>query len=129
MMEIKTTGIHHVALRCADFERSRRFYLETLGFEPMLEVEDLLIFAAGSTAIALRGPTKEMPHGDRFDPFRVGLDHLALSCEDEEEIDRVTRALEAAGVWNTGARVDDTLGKKYVAFRDPDGVQWELYMK
>jgi uncharacterized glyoxalase superfamily protein PhnB len=59
----------------------------------------------------------------------VGLDHVALACEDEAEIDRVARAMDEAGIENTGPRIDDTLGKKYVAFKDPDGIAWELYMR
>lgn len=34
-----------------------------------------------------------------------------------------------AGVQNGGAKFDETLGKRYVAFKDPDGIAWELYMK
>jgi glyoxylase I family protein len=59
----------------------------------------------------------------------VGLDHLALACEDEAEIDRVAKALAEAGVANTRVKVDETLGKKYGAFKDPDRIAWELYMK
>lgn len=127
-IEIRTPGVHHVALRTSDMARARRFYLETLGFPLLLETDGLFLFAAGSTAVGVRGPTDDTPDGDRFDPFRVGLDHLALTCEDESEVERVAGALEEAGVWNTGAKMDETLGKRYVAFRDPDGIQWELYM-
>ena len=37
-------------------------------------------------------------------------------------------ALTAAGIQNTGAKMDETLGKRYVAFKDPDGIAWEYYM-
>ena len=29
---------------------------------------------------------------------------------------------------NTGVKLDETLGKRYVAFKDPDRIAWELYM-
>jgi glyoxylase I family protein len=83
---------------------------------------------AGGTAIGVRGPEGETPAGDRFNPFRVGLDHIALGCEDEAELNRVADALQAAGVENTGVKLDETLGKKYVAFKDPDRISWEYYM-
>jgi glyoxylase I family protein len=128
-VDMKTPGIHHVVLRVSDFERSKKFYVETLGFEAVMEKPGLLIFMAGSTVMAIRGPEAKTPPGDRFDPFRVGLDHVALTCQSEEEIDRVAEALTDAGVENTGSKIDDTLGKKYVAFKDPDRIAWELYME
>jgi hypothetical protein len=51
-----------------------------------------------------------------------------LSCEDEAELERVAAALSEAGVENTGVKLDETRGKKYVAFKDPDRIAWEFYM-
>jgi glyoxylase I family protein len=62
------------------------------------------------------------------DPLRVGLDHLAIACQDEAELNRVATALTQAGIENTGVKKDETLGKRYVAFKDPDRIAWELYM-
>ena len=128
-IEIKTPGIHHIALRSTELVRSKRFYAETLGFPVILERENLFIFLAGSTAVGVRGPEAATPKGDVFNPFRVGLDHLALACADESEVERVAAALSAVGVDNTGVKLDPTLNKQYVAFKDPDGVAWELFMK
>lgn len=125
---IPTPGVHHLALRVSDFARARRFYIDTLGFIPALEADNFLLFTAGGTAIALRGPDEKTPDGDVFSPFRVGLDHVALGCEDEAELERVARALAEAGIENTGVKMDETLGKKYVAFKDPDRIAWEFYM-
>ncbi len=127
-INIRTPGIHHVTLRVTDFERAKRFYIDTLGFTVALEQPNLFIFFAGNSAIAIRGPETQTPNGDGFNPFRVGLDHLALVCEEEGELKRVTAALEKAGIENTGIKVDETLGKQYVAFKDPDRISWELYM-
>ena len=46
----------HVALRTSDYDRARRFYIDTLGFSVAMEVPNLFIFFAGSTTIAVRGP-------------------------------------------------------------------------
>ena len=128
-IDISTPGIHHLAIRVADFDRAKRFYTETLGFQPALEAENIFLFMAGQSAIGVRGPEEgETPPDDRFSPFRVGMDHVALACTDEAELDRVATALADADVWNTGVKTDEVLGKKYVAFRDPDGIKWELYM-
>ena len=126
-IDIKTPGIHHVALRVTDFERARKFYTNTLGFQAAIDTPDLLIILAGNTAIGIRGPAPDTPP-DAFNPFLAGLDHLALACEDEAELERVAKALTEAGVENTGVKLDETLGKKYVAFKDPDRIAWEFYM-
>jgi catechol 2,3-dioxygenase-like lactoylglutathione lyase family enzyme len=125
---MKTPGVVHLALRATDYGRAKKFYLETLGFPLVAELENLFIFSAGSTVVGVRGPDAKTPRGDRFSPFRVGLDHLALGCELPEELDRVARALAQAGIPNTGVKLDPTLKKNYVAFKDPDGISWELYM-
>ncbi len=127
-INIQTPGVHHVALRVADFDRSARFYTETLGFPVALAQPGLLIFLAGSTAVGIQGPAEGTPVGDVFNPFRVGLDHLAIACADEDELARVAMALSEAGIENTGVKLDETLGKQYVAFKDPDRIAWEFYM-
>jgi glyoxylase I family protein len=124
----QTSGVHHVTIRCTDLPRARLFYVERLGFPILLEEENLFIFAAGQSAFGVRGPTSATPADDAFDPFRVGLDHIALACQDKAELRRVADALAAAGIESTGVKTCSTLGKEYVAFKDPDGVKWELYM-
>ena len=98
-IKIKTPGVHHVTLRTADFRRARQFYAETLGFPIALEQPDLLIILAGNTAVGIRAPAKGTPKGDTFDPLRVGLDHLAIACQDEAELNRVATALTHVQYW------------------------------
>ena len=127
-IDFKTPGIHHIALRSTDLVRSKQFYAQTLGFPVILESENRYNFLAGSTAVAGRGPEGTTPKGDMFNPFRVGLDHLALACAEEKELERVAAALSGAGVENTGMKMDPTLSKRYVAFKDPERIAWEFYM-
>ena len=128
-MSIKpeTPGVHHVGLRVSDIARARRFYTETLGFPVLLDRPDVFLFRAGGTAIGIRGPAADTPPDDSFNSSRVGLDHVALGCANEGELNRVAAALQAAGVENTGVKLDEALGKRYVAFKDPDRIAWEFY--
>lgn len=127
-MDIQTPGIHHLALRVTDYERSKHFYLDTLGFDQILEKPGLCLFRAGNTAIAILGPENETPESDQFNPFRVGLDHLAIGCERKEDLETIAEALNRNSIENTGIKHDEVLDKDYIAFKDPDRISWEYYM-
>src|SRR5204863_1683560 len=64
---------------------------------------------------------------DRFNPFRVGLDHLALAIENPSLLEALKRDLDAAGVRNNGVEQDPETHSKYISFYDPDGIAWEFY--
>lgn len=108
--------------------RSKKFYREVLGFDILLDTPHLFGFKVGSNFIGFLQATQELDGEAAFSPFHIGLDHLAMACEEEAELHRVARALTDAGVENTGVKRDATLNKDYVAFKDPDRIQWELYM-
>ena len=120
----KTPGLHHVNLRCTDLANSKTFYRDVIGFPIALENKDLFAFAIGGVYIVF----KSAEEGARFNPLTVGTDHIAIACETDEELNRVAKELAAAGVENTGVKLDETLQKLYVAFKDPDRIQWEFYM-
>ena len=119
----QTTGVHHLTLRSSDLTRARDFYGSTLLVVRRLDTRTSTPPTSSSES---RTPSRDS--GDRFDPIRVGLDHVALGCADEAELVRVARALEAALVPTTGLRFDEVLRRRYVAFKDPDGIAWEFYM-
>lgn len=125
---IKTTGIHHLALWVKDFHASRSFYVDTLGFEVVSESGNDCLLLAGVTQLAIRGLEGDARTRDVLPRMGAGLDHIALACESETELERVARALSDAGVWNTGIMDDAAHGGTYVGFKDPDGIGFELYM-
>ena len=127
-MKIQTPGVHHLALRVSDYDRSKDFYLNKLGFQQILEEPDLCIFLAGGTAVALRGPDENTPTNDTFNPYRVGLDHLAIGCENMGLLEEMVEALDRHQIENTGIKHDEALDKDYIAFKDPDRISWEYYM-
>lgn len=127
-MKIQGTGLHHIALRVADMDRSKRFYGDVLGFELQSPSDDLMFFMVGQTLVALRPPLEGTPEGDRFSEYRIGVDHLAFAVADRGELEKAVEALRAAGVHTEGVELDPTLNKEYVCFRDPDNVQWEFYL-
>ena len=120
----KTAGIHHINLRCLDLEEAKNFYRDVIGFPIVLENDQLFAFPVGNVIIVF----KKADGKTQFNPFTIGTDHIAIACECEEELNRFTKGLSDAGVENTGVKLDPVLQKNYVAFKDPDRIQWEFYM-
>ena len=77
----------------------------------------------------LKKQSREIKNHASFSPFEVGLDHVAITCETEEELHQFVKKLADAKVENTGVKMDPALNKLYVAFKDPDRISWEFYMK
>ena len=124
----KTPGIHHICLRVRDMNITKNFYQNILGLPLALESPDLIIFQVGIVFLAFRKANPKQESETVFNPFAIGLDHLAITCETEEELNRFANELADAGIENTGVKFDEILQKKYVAFKDPDRIQWEFYM-
>lgn len=89
----------------------------------------LLATQAGDTFVILEPPLEGTPDGDRFSERRIGIDHLAFGVDDRATLDGLVGSLSEEGVETAGVEHDSVLDKDYVAFRDPDNVQWEFYMR
>jgi len=102
-------------------------YTDTLGFQLVRERDGVVLLNAHGTLFGILGPAPETSPEDRFDPFRVGLDHLALAVANAEWLHELKQQLDTAGVRNNGVQDDTLTGARYIAFYDPDGIAWELY--
>jgi catechol 2,3-dioxygenase-like lactoylglutathione lyase family enzyme len=91
------------------------------------EIDGAVLVNVYGMLIALYGGDSSSSSDDHFDPFRVGLDHLALAVEDTSLLEDLKRDLDAAGVRNNGVEEDLETHDKYISFYDPDGIAWELY--
>lgn len=122
-------GIHHVALICSDYERSKRFYSETLGLEILAEH-----YRAARQSWKL---DLQLPDGSQLELFSFvgapsrpsrpeaqGLRHLAFAVTD---LDAWLDYLQQQGVSTEPVRVDEYTGKRFTFFQDPDGLPLELY--
>ena len=112
-----------------DFDKTKDFYKNILGFPLAIDTEELIIFVANNVFLAFKKANPRNKEFSAFSPFEVGLDHIAIACETEDELHRFATTLANAGVENTGVKLDNVLNKLYVAFKDPDRTAWEFYMK
>jgi glyoxylase I family protein len=121
-------AVHHVALICADYPRSRRFYAEVLGLPLLHEAyrEERQSWKcdldAGNIALELFSFPTPPPRPSR--PEACGLRHLAFACDD---LDAEVARLAGHGVGCEPVRVDPYTGRRFTFFADPDGLPLELY--
>jgi glyoxylase I family protein len=125
-MQLNANGLSHLGLRVTDLARAKRFYIDTLGCELIREIDGAVLINVYGMLFALYGDDSHSSR-DRFNPFRVGLDHIALAIEDPSILEGLQQELDAAGVKNNGVEVDPETHDKYISFYDPDGIAWELY--
>lgn len=126
-MDLTAYTLGHLALRVSDLARARSFYVETLHFPVLLAVPGRVLLNVHGLVVALLGDDPATEQGDRFQPYRIGLDHLALTVPNEQELTGLLDALNQAGVPNHGIEEDELTHARYISFYDPDGIAWEFY--
>lgn len=124
-------NIHHVAIICSDYQRSKRFYTEILGLTILAEVYraerdsyKLDLAVNGRYQIELFSFPNPPARVSR--PEAAGLRHLAFSVANIEQ----TRAfLMEAGIDCEQIRVDEFTQKPFFFIADPDNLPIEFYEK
>lgn len=128
MMRLDIAGFSHVAIRVTDLQRARRFYVDVLGLAVVLELDGVVLVKVGNALMGIRGDAPETDVADRFDPHRVGLDHVSFAVDTVEQLARIKKELDAAQVPNDGIQDEPALNAKGLVFYDPDGIAMELYV-
>ena len=121
--------IHHIAIIVSDYEASKDFYVNKLGFQivrenyrperndwkldlKVNEITELEIFG-------VKNPPARVTR-----PEAAGLRHLAFFTDNIEE---TVAELKEKGIVTEPIRVDEFSGKKFTFFADPDGLPIELH--
>ena len=122
-------AIHHIAIIVSDYEVSRDFYVNKLGFQVIrenwrLEKQDwkLDLRINGSTELEVFAP-QNPPKRPSY-PEACGLRHLAFHTAD---IEQTVEELNALGIDCEPIRTDTFTGRKMTFFFDPDGLPLELH--
>lgn len=121
--------VHHIAIICSDYERSKEFYTHVLGFNIVRET-----FRAERRSFKL-----DLALGDRYcielfsfpdppqrlsQPEATGLRHLAFSVSNLAD---AVASLQAQGISTEPVRMDELTGRRFTFLQDPDQLPIELY--
>ena len=122
-------GLHHVAIICADYSRSKHFYTQILGLKVLGEH-----FRADRNSYKL---DLALPDGKQLELFSFpeaparpsypeaqGLRHLAFVVQSVADF---SAYLAEQGIDVEPIRIDEYTGKQFTFFSDPDGLPLELY--
>ena len=125
------TKIHHIAIICSDYEKSKHFYTQILGLEIIQEIYreerqsyKLDLALDGNYAIELfsfPNPPKRVSR-----PEATGLRHLAFEVDDIEKTREfiISHNIEAESI-----RTDEYTEKRFFFISDPDDLPVEFYEK
>lgn len=128
---MKLNKVHHIAVICSDYRQSLAFYAEVLGltvlaenYRPERQSYKTDLALNGEYVIELFSfpdPPKRVSR-----PEAAGLRHLAFEVDD---IEASIGELDRKGIAHEDIRVDGYTSKRFVFFKDPDGLPIEFYEK
>lgn len=126
---MRTQGFHHVAIICSDYEKSKHFYVDLLGFEI---IQETFRESRNSYKLDLRVGENDAielfsfpdPPARPSRPESCGLRHLAFAVSD---LDATVADLKLHGIEVEPIRLDELTGKRFTFFQDPDQLPLEIY--
>ncbi|PXY42636.1 VOC family protein [Flavobacterium cheongpyeongense] len=121
--------VHHIAILCSDYQKSKTFYTEVLGLTIIREIyreerqSYKLDLALNGTYIvelfSFPNPPKRPSR-----PEAVGLRHLAFEVINLEE---TVTFLNSKNIESEPVRIDETTEKRFTFITDPDELPIEFY--
>ncbi len=128
---LKLNRIHHVAIICSDYQKSKQFYSSILGLKIKREV-----FREERNSYKLDLEVNKQYQIELFSfpdpparpsrPEATGLRHLAFEVDD---LDDAIYHINKYNVIVEPVRVDEFTGKRFTFFADPDGLPIEFVEK
>ncbi|WP_073371457.1 SMU1112c/YaeR family gloxylase I-like metalloprotein [Flavobacterium fluvii] len=123
--------VHHIAIICSDYQKSKKFYTEVLGLDIIREVYrenrdsyKLDLELNGTYVIELFSFPDPPNRVSR--PEATGLRHLAFEVDD---LEKVIAHLEKSKIEAEPIRIDEFTEKRFTFIADPDNLPIEFYEK
>lgn len=126
---MKINKIHHVAIICSNYSKSKKFYVDILKFSIINETyraekDSYKLDLKVSDRDTIELFSFSSPPSRSSKPEACGLRHLAFEVDNIEES---VEYLISKGIAVEAVRVDEITGKKFTFFKDPDDLPLEIY--
>lgn len=128
---MRLKSIHHIAIICSDYQKSKDFYVRILGLKPIREVyrkerDSFKLDLEVNDHYQIELFSFPNPPQRPSYPEAAGLRHVAFEVED---LDEAIRHLTGHQVEVEPIRIDEFTNKRFTFLSDPDGLPVELYEK
>jgi catechol 2,3-dioxygenase-like lactoylglutathione lyase family enzyme len=109
--------LSHLFVLVSDLERSRRFYVDTLGLEVLMD---------GAGYVRLGGAGGFHIGMEEGSPEQIGSDGIEIVIH-VDDVDRRYEEMSAAGIVFDSAPADQPWGARHAWLRDPDGYRLSIF--
>jgi glyoxylase I family protein len=126
---ININKVHHIAIICSDYTKSKQFYTAVLGLTIIQEIYreerdsyKLDLALNGNYIIELFSFPNPPKRPSR--PEATGLRHLAFEVTN---LDETVAFLNSKNIESEPIRIDEMTGKRFTFIADPDELPIEFY--
>jgi glyoxylase I family protein len=126
---VKINAVHHIAIICSNYDVSKKFYTDVLGFSVVAEHHresrnSFKLDLALGDHYSIELFSFPSPPDRVSRPEACGLRHLAFEVDD---ISTAVTSLLGHGIEAEPIRIDEYTGKRFTFFEDPDHLPLEFY--
>ncbi|MBV8294971.1 MAG: VOC family protein [Mycobacterium sp.] len=125
------SGVSHISFSVRDAEASAQWWARLLDLTEIDRVHGdgwrgiLLLHPPSRTIIEFQ--QHDANGGEAFDPRRTGFDHMGFKVDKRSDLDEWLARFEQLGV--THSPIADREYGGVLTFKDPDGIQFEMFFK
>lgn len=126
---LKLSHVHHIAIICSDYKKSKQFYTEILGLKVIREVyrderKSYKLDLALNNNYCIELFSFPNPPKRVSKPEACGLRHLAFAVEN---LNQTIAFLNSKNISTEPIRIDEFTNKRFTFISDPDDLPIEFY--